>query len=224
MSWKIIAGILGGVVVGVGAVAAAPFTGGGSVLGAVTLAASLSGGAGTVAAIAGSVVVGGAAGGYAGHLSEESENVATKNGINEGEKNAKAEYAIKFKELEDRLKKAVERLQKDKTFFNRIYSMAAVAVVFGHFEGKTPYPVRDLIEQLIVGLAFTNLPDTHKDRIEKLYEKPENIGTAYKLAQESNIDWPVFDDIINIVTSINPENNKDALVQKWTQLRTNNQT
>ncbi len=44
--------ILAGAAVGVGAVAAAPFTGGGSLLGAATLASSLAG-AGTVAAAAG---------------------------------------------------------------------------------------------------------------------------------------------------------------------------
>ena len=37
--WK----ILGGAVLGVGAIAAAPFTGGGSILGAATLASSLAG-------------------------------------------------------------------------------------------------------------------------------------------------------------------------------------
>ena len=55
--WKILAGAA----IGVGAVAAAPFTGGGSVLGAATLVASLSG-AGTAAAAVGAGVVGGAVG------------------------------------------------------------------------------------------------------------------------------------------------------------------
>ena len=44
--------VLAGVAIGVGAVAAAPFTGGGSLLGAATLGASLSG-AGTIAAASG---------------------------------------------------------------------------------------------------------------------------------------------------------------------------
>lgn len=59
--------IVGGVVVGVAAVAAAPFTGGGSILaGAAAL------GLGTTAAVAGAVLVG-AAGGFVGSLWDEGE-------------------------------------------------------------------------------------------------------------------------------------------------------
>lgn len=47
--------VLAGVAVGVGAVAAAPFTGGGSLLGGASLIASLSG-AGTIAAAVGAVL------------------------------------------------------------------------------------------------------------------------------------------------------------------------
>lgn len=49
---KTLAYAAGGLVVGVGAVAAAPFTGGGSILAATTLAGSLAG-AGTIAAAVG---------------------------------------------------------------------------------------------------------------------------------------------------------------------------
>ena len=56
---KILAYTVGGVALGVGAVAAAPFTGGGSLLGGASIIASLAG-AGVVAGVAG---VAGAAGG-----------------------------------------------------------------------------------------------------------------------------------------------------------------
>ena len=58
---KILGYTVGGAVLGVGAVAAAPFTGGGSILGAISLATSLAG-AGAIAV--GSAVVAGGAGAY----------------------------------------------------------------------------------------------------------------------------------------------------------------
>ena len=64
--------VLAGALIGVGAVAAAPFTGGGSLLGAATLAGSLTG-AGAVAAGAGAV---GAAVGAAVADSDETERQA----------------------------------------------------------------------------------------------------------------------------------------------------
>ena len=63
--------ILGLAVLGVGAIAAAPFTGGGSILGAATIAGSLAG-AGTIAAAAGAGAVG-AGVGYALSRKEEEE-------------------------------------------------------------------------------------------------------------------------------------------------------
>ena len=90
--------ILAGAAVGVGAVAAAPFTGGGSLLGAATLASSLAG-AGTVAAAAGVGVAGAAAGAAWAVSDEDNESRARNEGRNEG----KAEMAAKFEALQSSL-------------------------------------------------------------------------------------------------------------------------
>ena len=77
--------ILLGAIIGVGAVAVAPFTGGGSVLGATTLSASLSGvGTGLASVVTGLV---GAA--IAEGLADEAEGNAYADGYEE----AKSEYA-----------------------------------------------------------------------------------------------------------------------------------
>ena len=77
--------ILLGAIIGVGAVAVAPFTGGGSVLGATTLSASLSGvGTGLASVVTGLV---GAA--IADGLADEAECNAYADGYEE----AKSEYA-----------------------------------------------------------------------------------------------------------------------------------
>ena len=73
--------ILGLAVLGVGAIAAAPFTGGGSILGAATIAGSLAG-AGTIAAAAGAGAVG-AGVGYALSRKEEEEEEAKNEKIAE---------------------------------------------------------------------------------------------------------------------------------------------
>lgn len=86
--------ILLGVAIGVGAVAAAPFTGGGSVFGGATLLASLTG-AGTLATGAGVI------GGVAGHLISKKEDEITQNksnndfksGMKAGEKATKQKFA-----------------------------------------------------------------------------------------------------------------------------------
>ena len=62
--------VIGGAVIGVGAIAAAPFTGGGSLLGAASLASSLAG-AGALAAGAGAA--GATAGAVMGRREKEEE-------------------------------------------------------------------------------------------------------------------------------------------------------
>ena len=74
-----------GAVIGIGAVAAAPFTGGGSILGAATLASSLSGiGTGVAAATAGFV---GAA------VVDNMGEIETANAYNAGYRKAKRRYS-----------------------------------------------------------------------------------------------------------------------------------
>ena len=83
-----------GAVLGVGAIAAAPFTGGGSVLGAATLAGSLSGiGTGLAAATAGLV---GAA--VADGMADEEEISAYCDGY----RKAKKKYRTKFQKAEEK--------------------------------------------------------------------------------------------------------------------------
>ncbi len=86
--------ILLGAAVGIGAVAAAPFTGGGSVLGAATLAGSLSGiGTGLAAITAG--VVGAA---LADGMGDESDCAAYAEGYQE----AKNKYMTKEEKLQEK--------------------------------------------------------------------------------------------------------------------------
>lgn len=86
--------IILGAALGVGAIAAAPFTGGGSVLGAATLAASLSGfGTGLAAATAGLV---GAA--VADGMADEEEISAYCDGY----RKAKKKYRTKFQKAEEK--------------------------------------------------------------------------------------------------------------------------
>lgn len=83
-----------GAVLGIGAIAAAPFTGGGSVLGAATLAGSLSGvGTGLAAATAG--VVGAA---VADGMADEEELSA----YNDGYRKAKKKYRTKKKKVTEK--------------------------------------------------------------------------------------------------------------------------
>ena len=92
--------ILGFAALGVGAVAAAPFTGGGSLLGAASLAGSLAG-AGTIATTAGvaGAVVGAVSTALDSDETIQEANRARKEGYEMGFKEAEVETKKKFLEL-----------------------------------------------------------------------------------------------------------------------------
>lgn len=207
--WKVVGGVVGGAVVGVAAIAAAPFTGGGSVLGAVTLLASLSG-AGTIAAAVGVGAVGAATGGYVMGDDEEIEN-ARNDGYTEGKKDAKAEFLRKLNEL-------------DFTNYNAIFAMYAVAVAYASHANpnvKISDKAREEIESFINGLSFPYLPNHVKEKIENIYDKPLNIKEAFYNAKNLNIAEDTINMILELVTDSEQidHKNKNAFMQAWNQLK-----
>lgn len=118
MDIKKIGKILGGVAIGVGAVAAAPFTGGGSLLaGAAAL------GLGTTAAVVGAVVAGAAGGGIVNYFT--GENIDCKLGMigmkSSGKstllKNLGGIKEVKINTQKDKYKSFVYTLSSDKKIF-----------------------------------------------------------------------------------------------------------
>jgi uncharacterized membrane protein YebE (DUF533 family) len=100
-TWKII----GGVIIGVGAVAAVPFTGGGSLLGVTTLAASLTGAAGTATAAG---VIGGGAGAILNEGEKKRKKKAEGNHFKEGVMAGEAAVKEKFNSFLKTLKRRDE--------------------------------------------------------------------------------------------------------------------
>lgn len=94
--------ILAGAFIGVGAIAAAPFTGGGSLLAGASLAGSLAG-AGTVAAAAGAAGAGALAGAAISEIEEDDHRSevrkAKKTGFNDGLIKGQEEITQKFSEI-----------------------------------------------------------------------------------------------------------------------------
>lgn len=209
--WK----ILGGAVVGVGAIAAAPFTGGGSLLGAATLVGSLSG-AGTIAA----AVAAGTAGAAIGE-SMGDETSARNDGYREGQKNAKAEYEVKVQSLELRLQTTLSKLKESSNFFDAVIAMEAVAISAANCDGFICDQERAQIDMFISGLSQSLLPESIKQKILDIYKKPLNIKEAMVLANKSGMDMEVFDDIIALVINADGtvNTNEHAFVQTWSELK-----
>lgn len=206
--WKILAGAA----VGVGAVAAAPFTGGGSIVGAVTLASSLAG-AGTVAAAVGAGAAGAA---IASNIGDDVDSIKE-----EGRQEGKAEHQKEIEALYGKLNESLSKLDSAAQHYDAIYAMEAVAVAVAYCDGEICEKEREDIQQFINGTSGSALPDSVKRTVEDIYKNPPNIKESFKMANESGVDMDVFEDIINIVMHADGKvhQHEHAFIQAWNELK-----
>ncbi len=207
MFWKIVIGTG----VGVGAVAAAPFTGGGSIFAAIAAAESLAI-AGTAGAIATATVTAVTTGGAAVLAVNKIEN-EMKNKINNAKENgkqeAKAEYAIQISKLTEHLKKLNERMASTDRYFETLIAMENIAVAVIAFNTINVRTKQNEISEILRSLSDDTLPQNIKDKIHNIYLKPPTIQEALLLAKNSNLDKETCRDTIILSSEIcNIENNK----------------
>jgi hypothetical protein len=209
--WK----VLGGAAIGVGAVAAAPFTGGGSLAGGATLLGSLAG-AGTVAAAVSAGVAGAV---VAANLDGDEE--VHKAGVEAGRKQAKAEHLAEITNLHQQLERAMQSLKLAGKHFNAIIALNAVAIATANCKGGITDEDREGIEQFIAGVAAGAIPQAVQGKIESLYLLPPSVREAFTMAAESGMDMAIFDEIINMVVlgkaSVHPQ--EAAFMQAWNHLK-----
>lgn len=207
--------ILTGVAVGIGAVAAAPFTGGGSLLGGASLIASLSG-AGTIAAAVGAGAVGGVVGAAVADSDEKEKSEIKKQGIAEG----RAENSLEIEKLSSKLTQALEKLKSHDEHFKAIIAMEAVGVSCAACDGDFSDIEKEEIGEFVKGMISQNIPKDVKEKIQSIYDNPPTVEEAFLLAKNTGMPLDVYDDLIKFVMEIDgiqPE--ERAFVYAWEQLK-----
>lgn len=207
--------ILAGALIGVGAVAAAPFTGGGSLLGAASLAASLSG-AGAVAAGAGAV---GAAVGAA--VSDDNEK-EMKQAEKRGEQKATAKYALKLEKLESEMKDMMADIGTREQF---IVTAFAVGISCANCDGEVSEEELEELSYFAAGVGKSDmLSKTTKKQIDDMVQTPPNLNTVWSLISNHNFTTQkhidLFSEIIHVVVEADGKREpaEDSFVKEWYSL------
>lgn len=204
--------IAGGLIVGVGAIAAAPFTGGGSVVGGVTLLASLSG-AGAAAAAAGGV---GAAVGAA--VSSSSKNRAQEDAFRQGREAGAAEYLAKVHELEQHLAQAAATFREHNQFNAFIVCLIAVGAAMAACDGHVHELEQEHLREFVVGLSVHALPSTVQETVERLIASPPTFDEATQYVETlGQAVWPLIDGLLAVVSEADGEVTGEelAFLQSW---------
>ena len=174
--------VLGGVALGVGAVAAAPFTGGGSVLAAASLGASLAG-AGTVAAAAGAA----AAGGAAAYALDEKANAAnaasTQAAVKKALEEERAKNAIKVKKLEAEITNMESRFDSYKEKEKFYIGLSAIGLAIANVDGDISSEEKEDIEKFAGGEFVKDMTELQK-KIDELIQSPPTFNQALTYVEE----------------------------------------
>jgi uncharacterized tellurite resistance protein B-like protein len=162
--------MLGLAALGIGAIAAAPFTGGGSILGAATLAGSLAG-AGAIAA-AGAAGAAGAGVGYVLSKREDEEEAKRKE---EDKKNE-----LEIANINQKAKNAENALQQHEKHTNLILALSALGFAMANVDGEiSPEEVEEL-DLFIGGLSSQSYPEHITNQLRKLRTNPPTFNEALK--------------------------------------------
>lgn len=206
--------ILAGVAIGVGAVAAAPFTGGGSVLAGATALTSLAG-AGTIATAVGVGLVGGITGAVIADTEEEEKKAIHDKGKSEGMAIAQQRIAA----LEKKLSSALQQLKSTDELFNAIIALEAVGVACAACDDDFSDAEKEEIGEFVRGMMAQTIPERVKAKIQDIYDNPPTVQEAFTLAENSGLEMAMFEEVIQFVMEIDgikPE--EKVFVRAWSQL------
>ena len=180
--WK----ILGGVAV----VAAAPFTGGASLvaLGATGVALATTGvaGAGAVAA--------------ASKAKKNYDNRLKSEGYDEGVQETTAKYDLKMKKVVDSLEEFKSAQTDNNQYFKLLIAMVAVGMATAYADGcVTEEEIVDL-EEFSAGIGHSKLPPHIKGAITRLKNNPPTFNTAMQYVKKlDKVDIGLFESVIQLV-------------------------
>jgi hypothetical protein len=187
-------GVVVGAVVGVAAVAAAPFTGGGSMLGAATLAASL---AGTGGVAAGAAFAGASAGAA---ISNAQTKTKERIAFAEGVEKEKAESVVKLQRLSNMMAHAAEVYAAQARLNEFIVSLAAVGFAMAACDGPVSEEEKDCVEEYVIGMSKIALPQSIRDRLSQIISAPPDFERAILYVQNFDRDiWLSVDGLLEVI-------------------------
>ncbi|MFA0412988.1 DUF533 domain-containing protein [Vibrio renipiscarius] len=213
--WK----VLGGAAIGVGAIAAAPFTGGGSVVGAATLLGSLTG-AGAIAAGAGAT---GAAAGAAWGKYEKKKQTKADDDLKQS---VRQEESAKYAAEVDKLKQQLAEMMKDIASREQFVVTAfALGICCANADGHICESEMEELDILVSGIGTSDkFSKTTKAQIAAMKINPPNLDTVWALIKQHGFDdaehLNVFSTIVDMMVLADDKTTdcEKVFVKTWNSL------
>ena len=141
-------------------------------------------------------------------------------GHNNGVEKTTSKYDLIIEKYKNAFEKAKKLMDKNAQFEKIIYALYAIASAFTSFpsEGaKVSADKRKISDKIIVGMTSTQLPKSFINKIDKMWESPPNLSTAYELTNKAGLNsMEIFDLLIELlVMDPNLNENKNDFQSHW---------
>lgn len=198
--------------IGVLAVAAAPFTGGGSLLGGASLLTSLAGAGAVTVATATATAGAGVA------ISNIQTKKTESTSYNKGREKGKAESAVNIEELSRMVVHAAKAYSEQTRRDEFIISLAAIGLSMAACDGSISSEESACVEEYVIGMSKFVLPQNIRDFLNKMVENPPLFEDAIVHVKKLDRDiWPCIDGLLEVIGEadgdINPS--EQEFLTKW---------
>ena len=147
----------------------------------------------------------------------------------EAEKNKKAaaKASAQVREARDKLKQAAAKFREYGLFEEFLVSLIAVGFGVAYADGEVTKSEEREIEEFLLGITRSALPERVKDEIKKLRERPPTYNEALehlrKIEAHPDFDRDIIDDIIEITMKADGKihSGERAFYQAWKDRRKN---
>ncbi len=184
---------LGWVAAGVGAVAVAPMTGGGSI-------AALVGATGTLTA--GGAALGAATGATVASLAAPDDDdvaEARSRGEESGKKAGMEAGDKKLEEFQKDFEARIKRAEEAGRHYELILALEAVGMACAACDGEIAPEEKIELDEFVAGASKSQLPENVKKEIYELAANPPSMKTAFEMATKFPEDAGLFQQVIEVV-------------------------
>jgi uncharacterized protein (DUF697 family) len=136
----------------------------------------------------------------------------------EGKQEAKAEYEIKLKEINEKFHKACEVIKQYEQLENFVVGAFSIGIAAANIDGTISDNERRTMEFAIMGLGYNTFPDTILNKISQLFYDKPTFNDAMKVIDKVDKKyWALFDNVVEVVLSVDDSDKeqKSAFKAAW---------
>lgn len=151
------------------------------------------------------------------NLSEEERNKfnAAKE---KGREEAKAQFDLKIKKINEDMAKVCEGLNEYENLENFVMGAFSIGVAAANIDDFISEEEREVLELSIIGVSFNMIPSNILNKITALFNDKPTFNDAMKIIDKvDKKQWSVFDDVVEAVLSIDDTDSdkKSAFRAAW---------